>query len=55
MMLHHLNEPRAAERVARAVVDNFRGGGPRTPDLGGSASTMEFAEALARRVATSPA
>ncbi len=55
MMLHHMNEPRAADRVARAIVENFRSGGPRTPDLGGSASTMEFAGALARRVAVSPA
>ena len=32
-------------------IDHFREGGPRTPDLGGSATTGEYTEALAKRVA----
>ena len=51
MMLHHIGETDAAHRIERAIVDHFREGGPRTPDLGGSASTREYTEALAKRVA----
>jgi len=49
MMLDHLNEPENAERMRRAVRGVLESG-PRTPDLGGSASTLEVAQAIARRI-----
>ncbi len=51
MMLEHLGEQTAASAVAEAVEDAYRNGNTLTPDVGGSASTMEFAEDLAQRVA----
>jgi isocitrate dehydrogenase (NAD+) len=50
MMLRHLGETEAANRIGRAVAEVLVDG-TTTPDLGGSASTMEVAEAVARRVA----
>lgn len=47
MMLEHLGEREAAARLERAV-DKVLAEGPRTPDLGGTATTREFAEAVAR-------
>jgi isocitrate dehydrogenase (NAD+) len=47
MMLYHVGETLAANKIDRAVVEHFRSSSVRTPDLGGTASTMEFAEALA--------
>jgi isocitrate dehydrogenase (NAD+) len=47
MMLYHVGETLAANKIDRAVVEHFRNSSVRTPDLGGTASTMEFAEALA--------
>jgi isocitrate dehydrogenase (NAD+) len=46
MMLRHLGELAAASTVERAVDTVLGGGGVRTPDLGGSASTMDVAEAV---------
>jgi isocitrate dehydrogenase (NAD+) len=51
MMLRHLAERSAAERVERAVDEVLVEGRVRTTDLGGSSSTMEVAEAIAGRVA----
>jgi homoisocitrate dehydrogenase len=47
MMLSHLGEHATAERIS-ATVDQIMESGPRTLDLGGKASTMEFAEAVAK-------
>jgi tartrate dehydrogenase/decarboxylase/D-malate dehydrogenase len=47
MMLRHLGELEAAENVEWAVDQVLRQGEVRTPDLGGDASTMAFAEAIA--------
>lgn len=47
MMLDHLGETEVARRV-EATVDQVMQEGPRTPDLGGSANTMQFAEAVAK-------
>ena len=47
MMLRHLGELAAASAVERAVDTVLGRGGVRTPDLGGSASTMDVAEAVA--------
>lgn len=52
MMLHHIGESRAAERIEASIIAHFREGGPRTPDLGGSASTREYTDALCKRVAS---
>jgi isocitrate dehydrogenase (NAD+) len=47
MMLRHLGELRAASAVERAVDAVLDRGSVRTPDLGGSASTLDVAEAVA--------
>jgi tartrate dehydrogenase/decarboxylase/D-malate dehydrogenase len=49
-MLAHLGEHRAAEGVRRAVAEVFAEKGVRTPDLGGTASTGEVADAVAASV-----
>jgi len=51
MMLDHLGELDAARRLRRAVEDVIVTDGLRTRDLGGTASTKEFGDAVARRVA----
>jgi isocitrate dehydrogenase (NAD+) len=51
MMLDHLGELDRAERVRRAVIDTIVRDQVRTRDLGGTASTDAFGEAVARRVA----
>ncbi len=51
MMLRHLGELGAAGRVERAVDQVLEAGEPRTPDLGGTASTDDVATAIARLVA----
>jgi len=50
MMLDHLGERDAAERVERAVVRSIRDDEVRTHDLGGTATTSEFAEHVATLV-----
>ncbi len=47
MMLRHLGELDGAAAVERAVDAVLAGGEVRTPDLGGSSSTMDVAEAVA--------
>jgi len=49
LMLRHLELGAHAERVERALLETFRAG-IRTPDLGGSAGTKEFAKAVAARL-----
>ncbi len=51
MMLDHLGEAAAGDRVRRAVVATIVADRVRTRDLGGTASTQEFGDAVARRVA----
>jgi isocitrate dehydrogenase (NAD+) len=46
LMLRHLGEREAADRVERAMLDTFREGKVRTRDIGGTASTSEFADAV---------
>ncbi len=50
MMLEHLGEMDAGQRVREAVVGTIRDDKIRTGDLGGTAGTMEFAKAVAKRV-----
>jgi tartrate dehydrogenase/decarboxylase/D-malate dehydrogenase len=50
LMLEHLGEAEAGARLLRAMEDVCRDG-PRTADIGGSASTTEVGDAVARRAA----
>ena len=51
MMLNHLGETDAGARVRDAVVRTIRDDSVRTRDLGGSASTRAFGDAVAARLA----
>jgi tartrate dehydrogenase/decarboxylase/D-malate dehydrogenase len=46
MMLDHLGLPAAHDRIVGAIERVLADGGPRTPDLGGTATTREVAEAV---------
>ena len=50
LMLRHINEGAIADRIMAALAAVLGEGTIRTRDLGGTASTMEFAEALCRRL-----
>jgi tartrate dehydrogenase/decarboxylase/D-malate dehydrogenase len=50
MMLEHLGEPAVAERIKNAIRSVMAEGSVRTPDLGGTSTTDEFAAAIADRV-----
>jgi isocitrate dehydrogenase (NAD+) len=50
MMLQHLGMHEHAKRIQAALEATIREGESLTPDLGGSASTTEFTEALLRRL-----
>jgi isocitrate dehydrogenase (NAD+) len=52
MMLGHLGESTAAQSIRQGLIDTLSDGRIATTDLGGSASTMEFANAVADRVAS---
>jgi isocitrate dehydrogenase (NAD+) len=50
LMLRHLKRDDAADRVEAAVAALLEEGRTLTPDMGGSASTQEVAQALAARL-----
>ena len=50
LMLRHIGEGAIADRIMAALAAVMGEGKIRTRDLGGTASTMEFAEALCRRL-----
>jgi tartrate dehydrogenase/decarboxylase / D-malate dehydrogenase len=50
MMLEHLRLEAAASSVNKAVSGLLADGGPRSPDLGGSASTSEVGDAVVERI-----
>jgi isocitrate/isopropylmalate dehydrogenase len=52
MMMGHLGEAMAARSIRQGLIDTLSDERVATPDLGGSASTMEFANAVADRVAS---
>src|SRR5690606_31680663 len=53
MMLEHLGEPEAAAAIMRALEGVLReAGGPRTPDLGGTAGTADLGRAIAELAAS---
>jgi tartrate dehydrogenase/decarboxylase/D-malate dehydrogenase len=47
LMLAHLGNDSAHDRILRAIEKVLGGGGPRTPDLGGKATTKDVAAAVA--------
>ncbi|MES2305725.1 MAG: isocitrate/isopropylmalate family dehydrogenase [Gemmatimonadota bacterium] len=51
MMLDHIGEVKAGDRVRRAIIATIVADRVRTRDLGGTASTREFGDAVAHRVA----
>ena len=51
MMLDHLGETDAADHVRRAIIATLVADKVRTRDLGGTATTLEFGNAVAHRVA----
>ncbi len=50
LMLEHLGEPEAARRIEKALHDVYAEGKTLTPDVGGTATTMEFARAIMGKV-----
>ncbi len=50
MMLDYVNEEDRAARVRAALEETVRDGNHATPDLGGHATTLEFADAVSRRL-----
>ncbi len=50
LMLWHIDEGPAADRIMAALMSVLSEGAVRTHDLGGTASTLEFADAIARRL-----
>ena len=50
LMLRYLDEDEQAARILRALEQVLAAGETRTPDLGGSATTREFADAISRQV-----
>ncbi|MET0508975.1 MAG: tartrate dehydrogenase [Burkholderiaceae bacterium] len=50
MMLQHLGYQKAHDRVLRAI-EQVTGNGPRTPDMGGNATTTDVGKAVAEAVA----
>lgn len=50
MMLDHVDEQEKADRIRKALEETIRDGTHTTRDVGGNASTLEFADAVSRRV-----
>lgn len=50
LMLRYLDEEEPADRILRALEQVLAAGDTRTPDLGGSATTPEFADAVSKQV-----
>jgi isocitrate dehydrogenase (NAD+) len=50
LMLRHIDEPAAADRIVAALAGALESGTVRTRDLGGTASTFEFADEVCRRL-----
>jgi isocitrate dehydrogenase (NAD+) len=53
LMLRHIDELSAADRIMQALAAVLTAGTVRTRDLGGTASTMEFADALCKTLESS--
>jgi tartrate dehydrogenase/decarboxylase/D-malate dehydrogenase len=46
MMLEHMGHLDAAKAIEKAIEDVLAGGGPKTPDLGGQATTIDLGKAI---------
>ena len=55
LMMRHLGEDAVADGIENALHDAYRKGENLTPDVGGAASTMEFAEQVVRCMANGTA
>src|SRR6187401_2533961 len=55
IMLRHIGEPDAADRVEKAMLEVFADGKTLTKDLGGTAKTNEFARAIVEKLTKSTA
>ena len=51
LMLRHIDEDAAADRIVAALYSVLASGASRTRDLGGTTSTFEFADAVCRAIA----
>ena len=51
MMLHHIGEADAGNRIERSLITLYKRGETRTGDLGGTATTAQFTDALCKLVA----
>ncbi len=49
MMLDHLGHPRAHDAIV-AAIEHVTAAGPRTPDMGGTATTVEVGKAVAAAI-----
>jgi isocitrate dehydrogenase (NAD+) len=54
MMLRHIGEGAAADAIYRALASVLEAGAVRTRDLGGTATTLEFADAVCRALEAGP-
>ena len=50
LMLRYLNERAAADKIENAMLDVYREGNVRTRDVGGTAKTAEFADAVIQKM-----
>jgi isocitrate dehydrogenase (NAD+) len=50
LMLRHIDERAAAEKIERAMLEVFAEGKVRTRDIGGTAKTAEFADAIIQKM-----
>ena len=54
MMLRHLGENRAADRLKQAVFSHLEKAAVLTPDMGGNATTSDVASALLQEIESTP-
>jgi isocitrate dehydrogenase (NAD+) len=54
LMLRHIEERAAADKIETAMLDIYREGKVRTRDVGGTATTSEFATAIVTKVQATP-
>jgi isocitrate dehydrogenase (NAD+) len=50
LMLRHIGEGAMADRIMKAVTETLSEGNMRTRDLGGTSTTMEYADAICQRL-----
>jgi isocitrate dehydrogenase (NAD+) len=50
LMLRYLNEREAADKIENAMLAVFKEGKVRTKDIGGTAKTAEFADAIIQKM-----